>query len=103
MKKILSMLLFIFLLFWSFNQINASNESRVTNIMNNFYSKLDNSISNTEKKINKLEIIVNKIESIKKLKWDKISYNSKDLLILLESSLNNKIILYKKELENQKE
>lgn len=103
MRKILSMVLFVFLLFWGFNYVNASNQSKVTKIMNNFYSKLDKSISNIEKKINKLEVVSNKIESIKKVKWNKLSNNSKELINLIESNINSKIIFYKKELENQKE
>jgi hypothetical protein len=52
--------------------------------MNNFYSKLDKSILDIEKKINKLEVVVNKIESIKRVKWNKLSNNSKKLLNLIE-------------------
>lgn len=96
MKKIISLLLFVFLIFWSFNYVNASNQSKIKNIMNNFYSKLDKSILDIEKKINKLEIVVNKIDSIKKVKWNKLSDNSKDLLNLIELNINNKIKFYKK-------
>lgn len=103
MKKILSIILFTFLLFWGFNYVNASNQSEVTEIMNNFYTKLDKSFSDIDKKIEKLEIIISKIESIKGIKWNKLSNNSKELLTLLEWNINNKIKFYKKELDNQKE
>jgi len=103
MKKILFIVLFVFLLFWGFNYVSASNHSKVTNIMNTFYLKLDKSISDIEKKINKLEVVNNKIKSIKRVKWNKLSNNSKELINLIESNINNKIRFYKKELENQKE
>jgi hypothetical protein len=67
--------------------------------MNNFYSKLDKSILDIEKKINKLEVVVNKIESIKRVKWNKLSNNSKDLLNLIERNINNKIKVYKRQTE----
>ena len=103
MKKIFVIILFMLFLFWSFNYVNASNQSKVTEIMNNFYSKLDNSTSDIKQKISKLETLNNKINSIKKNKWNKLSDNSKDLLNIINLSVNEKINFYKKELENQKE
>jgi hypothetical protein len=71
--------------------------------MNNFYSKLDKSVSDINMRIIKLGKINDKVESIKKAKWNKLSNNSKNLLNLIEYSINDKINYYKKELENQKE
>ncbi len=103
MKKLLILMLFIFLTFGFFNHTNAWNQTIITDKMNSFYNKLDSNISDINIKIEKLEIINNKIILIKKKKWDKLSVNSKILINLLEGNINNKILFYKRELENQKE
>jgi hypothetical protein len=101
MKKLLSIMLSIFILLWSYSYTNASYS--IDYAMNNFYSKLDRSYSESEMKITKLEKINDKISSIKSKKWNKLSDKSKILINSIQSSINNKISKYKTELANQKE
>lgn len=103
MKKLLSLLLVMFLLFSGLNYVNASNQSKINDTLNEFYLQLDQSVSNIKIRISKLEMINSKIKYIKKNKWNNITDNSKELLILMETNINIKINFYKKELDNQKE
>ena len=103
LRKVGIIILFFVIFVFSLNTVQSYNENDVSNIMNNFYSKLDNSISDTEVKIKKLEKISNKINIIKKTKWDKITFKSKKLLTLMDVNIVNKINFYIKKLESEKE
>lgn len=90
----------------SFLSINIQSywyDSNIDKTMNKFYTKLDRSIPDINKKIEKLESIQKKINVIKRNRWNKLDNKSKTLIINLDNSLSNKIYFYKKELENQKE
>jgi len=102
MKKILCFIL-LFFTFFSFNYVNASNQETVDNIMNSFYVKLDNSSLDINKKISILEKISNKIISIKSTNYDNLTKNSQELLNLLELNIYNKIQLYNKKLNLNKQ
>jgi len=103
-KKLLSVLLIIILMYWSFNYSNASNNNlshKINSVMEKFYLKLDNVFSDTNKKILKLETINKKIEEIKNTKWNKISVKSRELLIIVEFNIKNKIEFYKNTLKKE--
>ncbi len=100
MKKLLFVVFYIFLLF-SIVNVNAFNKSKVLTVMDNFYSKLDTSLEIVEDRINKLDKINNKIKEIKETKWDKLSDNNKNVLNLVELSIEKRIIYYNSLLEDK--
>lgn len=97
MKKIL---IALFILILSFSISYWSDQIKVIELMNNFFSKLDSNNFNIESKIDHLEWIKTRIKSIKNEKWKKLSLGSKKICLYIESSLNEKIAFYKSELEN---
>jgi len=90
-KRIISM--FIILLF-SLNNVSAYDYPNVTNLLKNFYVKLDESNIQTQEKISKLEKIKEKIIYIQSLEFYKSSNYNKGILKLIEASISNKIVYY---------
>jgi len=99
MKKITKIVLILILIFTSFSITSAYKYDTINNYLGKYYAKLDNNISDTQKKIDTLEKIKDKIDKVFKFKWDNLSIKNKQLLMLIKSSLVNKIRFYEKELE----
>lgn len=94
MKKIIVAIWIIFILFS--NSLYASwNKQEVDAVMNKFYSKLDSNLPDIDDRIYKLTGILNKIETIKVNKKNRLSQKSKELLQLMTNSLLNKKEDYK--------
>ena len=80
MKKILSMVLFVFLLFWVFNYVNASENSlsssmkkKVNIVVDKFIQKVENKYTSIEKQISVYEKLNDKIIKLQlSSNWDKL-------------------------------
>ncbi len=95
MKKIiLKILIIFFIFFWSFNTY-AFSYQKIDNYLNNFYSKLDKTNFNLEKKIEKLKIIKTKIQILKANKYNSLNPKTKEILTYIENKLSKKIDVYK--------
>ncbi|MBT3728862.1 hypothetical protein HOF65_00580 [bacterium] len=64
--------------------------------MNYFYYKLEKTTPNIEDRIDKLETVIQKIDNLKDRKVDTLSKKIIVALNLIESSINKKIIYYRK-------
>jgi len=100
MKKILVYLVIYILLLFGLNNVSAYNYPNVDNLLKNFYSRLGWSGLKLENKVSKLKNINDKIDYIKNLKSYKLSDYNKDILIFIQSSINNKMYYYKYMLNN---
>lgn len=101
MKKIiLCLILFLAILFAGMSNVFAYSYEQIDSYMWKYYQKMDNNFHDTQSKIDKLEKIKNKIYNIFEAKWNNLSRNNKQLLMLIKSSLINKIEFYKKQLED---
>lgn len=100
MKKVFALLVATIIITCSIFQTHALNKSQVDKVLDNFYIKLERNTTDVDKRIKKLETIINRIESVEISKWNRLSSKSKTLLSLLKSNISNKITQYK---ESQKE
>lgn len=98
-KKIIKILIALILVFSSISLTSAYKYEQINNYLDKYYTKLDNKISDTQKKIDTLDKIKDKIDKVFKVKWNNLSRENKQLLMLIKSSLVNKIRFYEKELE----
>ena len=96
MRKVLTIILFTLLLFWFYNIVIAGFNDRIKSKMNYFYYKLEKTTPNIEDRIDKLETVIQKIDNLKDRKVETLSKKIIVALNLIESSINKKIIYYRK-------
>lgn len=100
MKNILLYIILGSLLFINYADAWTYNAS-VDRALNKFYSKIESKTSDTQERIQRVEALINKIETIEATRSNEISKNSKMTLSLLKEQLENRIIFYKKNLEKE--